>query len=535
MRNWIISVVALVDLDGDRAPDLFFCAWMRGCHILFNRDGSFSGAAHVELPRFDETVVSAVAFADVSRSGYLDIVTGASTAEGRFFYPSPAVTRLWRNKGGGKFEPETLAGPPGETLTLLFTDLNGDGWPDLFVGNDFDERDRIYLNDLGKLRPVKAAASPIPHSTMSTMSADAGDLTNDGRVSLYIGQIAMGTVSEMARRLREPVGGCDIFTDLAERSRCDIAARFQLTSLRARMLTSVEPCAALRDPVQQRDCVVTSHHWSRILARLPGMGADKAKLLAECAKIPPDFETLSDVCRAIAISQVHQGESEAFYPDELRSVKHTNFLYTPDGKGYRDVTPDWHAGFGGWTWNAKFADLDNDTWQDLYIAQGSRLRPGGVSATFYHNQGGGTTFKEATKSFGLEDHVPTGAYVYLDYDLDGDLDIITHPFQLAPVVWRNDSPKGPGFQIELDDRRSPGNRYAINARIEIRAPDGRLQVREIKASGGFESFDPPLAFFGLGNWPVVASIRVMWPHGVSSVLEGLALPPGRYTLVRLAH
>jgi len=265
------------------------------------------------------------------------------------------------------------------------------------------------------------------------------------------------------------------------------------------------------------------------------MGADKAKLLAECAKIPPDFETLSDVCGAIALSQVHQGESEAFYPDELRSVKHTNFLYTPDGKGYRDVTPDWHAGFGGWTWNAKFADLDNDTWQDLYIAQGSRLRPGGVSATFYHNQGGGTTFKEATKSFGLEDHVPTGAYVYLDYDLDGDLDIITHPFQLAPVVWRNDSPKGPGFQIELDDQRSPGNRYAINARIEIRAPDGRLQVREIKASGGFESFDPPLAFFGLGNWPVVASIRVMWPHGVSSVLEGLALPPGRYTLVRLAH
>jgi uncharacterized membrane protein YraQ (UPF0718 family) len=532
MRDWIISVVSLVDLEGDGALDLFFCTWMHGCHILFNRGGSFSSAAHVELRRFDETAVTAVAFADVDRDGSLDIVTGTSTSQPRFFYPAPAVNRLWHNKGGGKFEPEALAGPEGDTLALLFTDLNGDGWPDLFVGNDFDEPDRVYLNDHGKLRPAKAA-SPIPRSTRTTMSADAGDLNNDGRNELYIGQIAMGTVSEMAKRLAQPVGSCDIYTDLAERSRCNVAARFQLASLNAQNMNSVTPCVELTDPVQRRDCVVMSHHWWRILVRLPALGADKAKVLAECAKIPPDFATLHDVCRTIALSEMDNDESEAMYPDELRSVKHTNLLFAPEGTGYRDVTTAWHAGFGGWTWNAKFADLDNDTWQDLYVAQGSRLRPESVSAIFYHNQGG-TTFKEATKRFGLADHVPIGAYLYLDYDLDGDLDIITHPFQLTPVVWRNDSPRGPGFQVVLDDRRSP-NRYGIGARIEIRAPDGRLQVREIKASGGYASFDAPLALFGLGNWPAVASIRIVWPDGDSSGLESLALPPGRYTLVRLAR
>jgi hypothetical protein len=51
------------------------------------------------------------------------------------------VNRLWHNAGGGKFTPEALAGPEGDSLTLLFTDLNGDGWPDLVVGNDFDEPD----------------------------------------------------------------------------------------------------------------------------------------------------------------------------------------------------------------------------------------------------------------------------------------------------------------------------------------------------------------------------------------------------------
>jgi ASPIC and UnbV/FG-GAP-like repeat/FG-GAP repeat len=531
MRDWIVSTVSLVDLDGDGAVDLFFCTWMHGCHILYNRGGSFSGNDHVELPRGQETAVTAAAFADVDRDGRLDIVTGASTSQPRFFYPAPAVNRLWHNRGGGHFEPEALPGPEGDTLTLLFTDLNGDGWPDLFVGNDFDEPDRVFLNDHGKLVPVKAAGSPFSHSTNTTMSADAADLDNDGRDEIYFAQIAMGTVSQMAKALAAPVGSCEIYPDLAERSRCDVAARFQAVSIDARNLNSVEPCLALPDPTQQRDCVVTSHHWFRVLARLPALGADKAKVMEECARIPKDFTTLHDVCGTMALSPMDNEESDVTYADEMQQVKHTNLLFAPDGHGYKDVTNGWHAAFGGWSWNAKFADLDNDGWQDLYVAQGSRLRPGSVSATYYHNEHG-TGFADATKKSGLEDHVPTGSYLYIDFDNDGDLDIITHPFQLTPVVFRNDAPKGKALQLALEDRRTP-NRSAIGARVEIRAPDGRLQVRAIKGSGGYASSDVPVAYFGLGDWPSVSSIKVEWPGGDSSRVDGLALASGTYTLVRL--
>ena len=300
------------------------------------------------------------------------------------------------------------------------------------------------------------------------------------------------------------------------------ASRPTLASIDARNHNDIEPCLQLADPLQQRDCVVTAHHWFNVLVRLPALGGDKAKVLEQCEKIPADFTTLHDVCGTIARSEMDHEQSDVIYADELPSVKHTNLLYAPSGNGFRDVTGEWHAEFGGWSWNARFADLDNDTWQDLYVVQGSRLRPGSASATFYRNQQG-KTFKDETKAFGLEDHVPTGSSVYVDLNVNGALDIITHPFQLTPVVWRNDTAKAPGFSQ---------NRYAIGARVEIRSPDGRRQVREVKGSGGYASYDAPVAFFGLGDWPVVASIKVTWPDGDSSAAEG-SFGSARYTLVRL--
>ncbi|TMA45659.1 MAG: hypothetical protein E6J82_01555, partial [Deltaproteobacteria bacterium] len=97
--------------------------------------------------------------------------------------------------------------------------------------------------------------------------------------------------------------------------------------------------------------------------------------------------------------------------------------------------------------------------------------------------------------------------------------------------WRNNGAKRPGFQVALDGRRSQ-SRYAIGARVEIRSPDGRRQVREVKGSGGYASYDAPVACFGLGDWPAVASIKVTWPDGDSSAAEG-SFGSARYTLVRL--
>jgi uncharacterized membrane protein YraQ (UPF0718 family) len=530
MRKWMISVVALVDLDGDGASDLFFCAWMHGCHVLFNRKGEYSQAAHTELPRLAETAIHAAAFADVNRDGLLDVVTGASTFSMWNFYPAPAVNHLWLNRGEGRFDRTALPGAEGETLALLFTDLNSDGWQDLIVGNDFDEPDRIYLNENGQLRPVTAAESPVPYSTATSMSLDTGDLNNDGKPELYIGQIAMGTPGgDLARRLAPPIAGCNLYAEDADRSRCDALARFQTAVTRARDRSSIGPCQDLTDPLEQRDCVVTGYYWNQVLVRLPALGADQATILAECGRIPKDYEAMHDVCATIADSPMDRGQTDRTLPEELPSLPRNNLLFTPGESGYEDVTSAWHVGFGGWTWNAKFVDLDNDSWQDLFIVQGTRLRHNNVSAVFYRNQAG-TTFKDETRAFGLTDHNPTGSSVFVDYDVDGDLDVFTYPSGLSPVVWRNDAPAGGGLEVKLVDRHSR-NRAAIGARVEIQAGN-QLQIRDIKAGGGYKSYDPPLARFGLGKETAVSSIRIIWPDGEDEEIAGLSLSSGRYTIVR---
>src|SRR5207248_11300525 len=109
--------------------------------------------------------------------------------------------------------------------------LNGDGWPDLWVGNDYDEPDVIYLNARGELRPLQQSASPIPQTTDQTMSIDSGDINNDGTLALYESSIADGQEAVKASnldsiRVRNPAAACDVYADSAQRPACDAVATF---------------------------------------------------------------------------------------------------------------------------------------------------------------------------------------------------------------------------------------------------------------------------------------------------------------------
>ncbi len=123
------------------------------------------------------------------------------------------------------------------------------------------------------------------------------------------------------------------------------------------------------------------------------------------------------------------------HPQILRA----NVLLDWQGTAYADTAAAHGLEVGGWSWDTKVADFDQDGWQDLYIVNGTWV-PNEVSPSnlFFHNMGDGS-FREASGEMGLEDYLMTAAATQFDMDGDGDLDLLARlglPARIADDIRR---------------------------------------------------------------------------------------------------
>jgi enediyne biosynthesis protein E4 len=124
---------------------------------------------------------------------------------------------LYINDGTGRFTRERLTdgrfldehGSPLTTeprdwgLEVQFFDVNRDGWPDLYVCNDFESPDYFFLNDgTGRFQALPALA--LRKTANSTMSVDFGDINRDGQIDLFMAD--MLDVTYEARQIQMATG-----------------------------------------------------------------------------------------------------------------------------------------------------------------------------------------------------------------------------------------------------------------------------------------------------------------------------------------
>jgi enediyne biosynthesis protein E4 len=178
---------SVVDINHDGWPDLYVCRY-DAPNLLFvnNGDGTFTERAKEYGLDVRDASVHAV-FADYDRDGQIDCYLVTNILD---FSKSPQGRRdfLFHNDGNGHFtDVTTKAGIWGLTQghTALWFDANHDGWPDLYVANDFETPDRLYLNK-GDGTFVDVVDERLPHVTYFSMGADAGDINNDGLVDFFI-------------------------------------------------------------------------------------------------------------------------------------------------------------------------------------------------------------------------------------------------------------------------------------------------------------------------------------------------------------
>ncbi|MBC6995577.1 VCBS repeat-containing protein [Neolewinella lacunae] len=204
--------VAMVDLNADGWLDIYVCnaGFQKGSdqkNSLFinNQDGTFREAA-TEFGLADEGYTTHVAFFDYDLDGDLDAyilnnsfipVNTLNYSNNRELYARDWKVRdflkgggdkLMRNDNGKFTDVSEAAGIYGSLigfgLGITVGDVNGDLYPDLYVSNDFFERDYLYINQQdGTFR--EEVEQRTRHLSLASMGADMADLNNDGAPEIF--------------------------------------------------------------------------------------------------------------------------------------------------------------------------------------------------------------------------------------------------------------------------------------------------------------------------------------------------------------
>jgi uncharacterized membrane protein YraQ (UPF0718 family) len=527
-EHYVVNA-ALVDMNNDGWLDIVFASYRKGIQIAYNEGGQFSGDRIKIIPNLEGAPMpGAMAFGDVDEDGDLDVVLGNWTigVQGQGQEPDQRGTvKISRNaivlQQDGEFVAKELDGYVGETLTAHLTDINGDGHLDLFVGNDSDPPDDFCIGDgKGGFRRLTLADGMFPSSTRATMSIHSADVNNDLLPELFFAQLTgrLGGGFEMIAADRA------IASEIVDPTYREYAERiFELHEYMTKAVRTqnVAICAKV-DPKFHEDCVAVmlfhaGTRWQR--------NADL------CDMYPENWSDFSYICDIALSERVRLTPAE-----RKKMIDHpgdgTNALLTQTGdQRFSDVAKSKGIGVTGWSWNSKFADLNNDEWQDLYVVNGEFVTGSRESNQFYENQGG-EKFVEKTKEYGLRSFLAASAYTYLDMDNDGDLDIIAVPV-IGPIyTYRNNLGDGNAIAFKLRDHA--GNRFGIGSKITIHYGDGaqRHQMRELQASGGFISFDAAIAHFGLSTHNSVARVEVSWSTGGKTVMQGPFAAGATYLIER---
>jgi hypothetical protein len=192
--------VTFVDINNDGLLDIYICRY-RAPNLLFinQGNGTFKEMAHAYgLDVVDASVQAS--FCDYDRDGRLDvyIVTNLLDIAKN---PYGEKDYLFHNNGNRTFTDVTArAGIDGlgQGHSATWWDYDNDGWPDLYVANDFGTPDKLYHNNRdGTFTDV--IGSVIPHTSFSSMGSDAGDVMNDGRIDLLVADMARTTHQEDQR------------------------------------------------------------------------------------------------------------------------------------------------------------------------------------------------------------------------------------------------------------------------------------------------------------------------------------------------
>lgn len=529
---------------------------------------------------------SGVLVADVNQDGRDDV----------YFLNFVGNNGLWINRGDGTFEDATQrAGVEMATVISVggaFGDFDNDGDPDLYV-TSYRGGNRLFRNrGDGTFENVTSDAG-VGYSGHSS-GATWFDYDNDGMLDLYVSNIGAFTIDTIVEQAGYYVGFNLPFVDMAQtydRNRGEENLLFR--NLGEGKFIQVAEKAGVATTGWNGDCSVadidgdgwqdlyvtdmfgpdslyrnlgngTFEEVTDTLLERTSWGAVGARFFDANNDGRPDLYVV-DMHSDMWMSQTWKGSrqkmeeatdrytlgfAKAKFPTpfgpktgdqdiagDFSKIPHPNVLY--GNSFFLNREKDRWTELSDranletfWPWAVVNGDLDDDGWQDIFVASGM-----GYPYYYWPNQlfrnGGNGEFEEVASKWGIEP-VPGGRYLnreiqktpmcrssrsaaFLDHDGDGDLDIVVANFNQPPYLLQNNQSSGNHLNLKLVGRTI--NRDAVGTRVELFAGDLR-QVQWVTGASGYLSQSTLNVHFGLGDRRSVDRLVIHWAPGKSQSISG---------------
>ncbi len=459
----------IFDVNNDGFEDIYITGGMKPDALYLNNgNGTFKNIFQGSgLEIAEGYVTQGVVSADVNRDGFRDLfITTITTTDGKNIIPR-AKNLLFLNNGDATFRDVTTEYGLDDLNSFStgpsFGDFNADGYPDLFVGNYFQE----FTGKLGIIKDATIVSANQTAKSYLLKNIDGKKFEN---------------VYEEYGLGHKGFGFGGVFTDF--------------------------------DNDQDQDLLVNQDFGYKAVPNFLYKNDYPSDYFEDVSD-----ETGMDLKINAMGAAVGDYNGDGWMDYYVTNIKF-NMLMQNQGNGLPFIDRAKELGTYNLaiSWGANFADFDHDTDLDLFVSNGD-LNPNCTPMGNFYFENNTSTFTERGRELNINDYGLGRGSVIFDMDNDGDMDllvvnqkpILEYPIPSVTRLFRNDIAEGNWLKVALKGTQAELN--GIGSRITL-ISNGKKMIREIDGGGSSHlSQNSVISHFGLGTASMVDSLIIDWSGG----------------------